>query len=81
MKYRKLRKTAANARDAGVDFIYVCGLLDSLQRVRSILHENRTLGDDLKDLNKVENSLITILEYVGAGFVLDDWEQVKRGKA
>jgi hypothetical protein len=45
------------------------------------LHENRIIADDLKDLNKVEKSLIIILDYVGAGFVIDDWEKVKRGEA
>ena len=81
MKYKKLRKAAANARDADVDFTYVCCLLDSLQRVRNILHVNRIFDADLKDLIEVEKSLITILNYAGAEFVLDDWEQVKRGEA
>ena len=81
MKYKKLRKAAANARDADVDFTYVCCLLDSLQRVRNILYVNRIFDADLNNLIKIEKSLITILDYVGAGFVIDDWEQVKRGKA
>jgi hypothetical protein len=81
MKYRKLRNARKAAANAGVDFIYVCCLLSSLQRVRNTLHETRLNNDDLKDLTKVEKSLITILDYVGAGFVIDDWEQVKRGEA
>lgn len=81
MKYRKLRNARKVAANAGVDFIYVCCLLGSLQRVRSILHENKIKDDDLKDLTKIEKSLIKILDYVGAEFVIDDWDQVKRGEA
>lgn len=81
MKYKKLHDARKAAANAGVDFIYVCCLLDSLQRVQNILHENRIISDDLKALIEVEKSLIIILDYVGADFVIDDWEQVKRGEA
>ena len=83
MKYRKLHNARKAAANADVDFTYVCCLLDSLQRVRDILalRANRIFDADLKDLTKIEKSLITILDYVGAGFVIDDWEQVKRGEA
>jgi hypothetical protein len=81
VKYRKLRNARKAAANAGVDFIYVCCLLSSLQRVRNLLHETRLNNDDLKDFTKIEKSLIKILDYVGAEFVIDDWDQVKRGEA
>lgn len=80
MKYRKLREAKRAAEKAGVDFTYVCCLLDSLQVVRRNLSANILAENDLKYLRKIEKSLITILDYVGADFVISDWENVKRGE-
>lgn len=81
MKYRKLREAKKAAKEANVDFTYVCCLLDSLQRVQNILRAGMINEGDLKGLSKVEKSLITILDYVGVDHVISDWDAVKRGEA
>lgn len=82
MKYKPLQNLSQKCLDSGVNLSTIISLLDSLEAIRVMLNDEREFYDDedIKQYEQIESSLIQILEWIGAKFVLSDWEKVKRGE-